>query len=205
MKPRRLLLLAAAAAGAALAVDFYRPARTSLYAFDGHEVARLETEMWRSYYDKRRLALFVDLAATLRTQYGQSWTRSYVTAYHAARAAFVFKEGRSRTDYVRALPGLEAYYRAILPAGANVRRVAERELEWWILHRERAGEALERGLADLQAEIYHLPAERLTEHARLRAEAMRLRDAGGDWSRIRGLLDGSWTSLSAEINRTSRR
>ena len=35
---------------------------------------------------------------------------------------------------------------------------------------------LERALAELQAEIYRVPVERLMEHGRLRAEAMTIRD-----------------------------
>jgi hypothetical protein len=78
------------------------------------------------------------------------------------------------------------------------------ELEWWILHRERSPE-LARGLAELQAAIYQLPAERFAEHARLRAEAMILRDDKGsaiteaDWTRIGAMLDQSWKSLKAGL------
>jgi hypothetical protein len=62
-------------------------------------------------------------------------------------------------------------------------------------------------LAGLAAELYQLPAERFTAHARARAEAMTLRDeraaAGGvtelDWRRIGGLLDTSWSSLHAAV------
>ena len=205
MKLSRLIASAALVAGAALAIDLYRPTETSLRKFDGHEVGRLETEMWRNYYDHRQLALFSNLAYTHRLQFGQSWTRAYVTAYYAARAAFKFQQGHTRADYRKALPPLQTYYESVLPAGSNIKRVAELELEWWILHRERAGEPLDRALADLQAEIYQLPAASVAGHARLRAEAMRLCDAGGDWGKIGELLDASWTALSVAVNQTSRR
>ncbi len=42
--------------------DLYRPVRSSLREFDTKEVARLETAMWRSYYDKERLILFGQLS-----------------------------------------------------------------------------------------------------------------------------------------------
>jgi hypothetical protein len=53
-----------------------------------------------------------------------------------------------------------------------------------------------------------MPAERFTEHARLRAEAMTIRDtkaeAGGvteaDWARIDELLHASWQSLFNVVN-----
>ena len=92
----------------------------------------------------------------------------------------------------------------------DVNRAARLELEWWIIHRERAKHAeedLDHALAELQAEIYHVPVEKVMDHARLRAEAMRIRDtkaeAGGvteaDWARIGELLRGSWRSLSQVV------
>ncbi|HEX8117913.1 MAG TPA: hypothetical protein VF521_11630 [Pyrinomonadaceae bacterium] len=196
------------------AYDLYAPRRTSLREFDGDEVARLETAMWRSYYSRRRVKLFGELAELLRTQYRLPLLRSNAVAYRAARAAFVFKDGRSRADYERALPDLVSFYqsvRAVSDTDFDVERAARLELEWWIVHRERrrhGAEDLPRALADLQAEIFRLPAERFAEHARLRAEAMTIRDdkadAGGvtedDWRRIDELLHQSWRSLHAAVN-----
>jgi hypothetical protein len=51
------------------AIDLWRPVSTSLREFDAEEVARLETQMWRSYYAKERLRLFNELAELLRRQY----------------------------------------------------------------------------------------------------------------------------------------
>jgi len=196
------------------AFDLYAPRRTSLRDFDPDEVARLETAMWRSYYSRQRVALFRQLSELLRTQYRLPLWRSNRVAYHAARAAFVFKDGRGRSDYERALPDLVNFYRAIRAVSDidfDVERAARLELEWWIVHRERRRHApgdLERALADLAAELYRVPAERLAEHARLRAEAMKIRDdraeAGGvtedDWRRIDELLHESWRSLHSAVN-----
>jgi len=93
----------------------------------------------------------------------------------------------------------------------DIDRAAKLELEWWIIHRERDRHApgdLERALADLSAELYQMPAERFAEYARLRAEAMTIRDTkadrGGvteaDWSRIDALLHQSWQSLFNVVN-----
>ncbi|HEY0077201.1 MAG TPA: hypothetical protein VGB73_01035 [Pyrinomonadaceae bacterium] len=196
--------------------DLYAPRRTALRDFDPDEVARLETAMWRSYYERRRVSLFNELAELLRTQYRMPFARSNVVAYQAAKAAFVFKDGRSRADYEKALPNLVNFYSAIREVSDtefDVRRAAELELEWWIIHRERKRHApgdLERSLADLPAEIYRVPAERLFEHARLRAEAMTIRDTkaeqGGvteeDWRRIDELLHASWQSLWRAVNQS---
>lgn len=196
------------------AFDLYAPHRTSMREFDADEVARLETAMWRSYYSRQRVKLFREAAELLRTQYRLPPLRSNAVAYRAAKAAFVFKDGRSRADYERALPDLVSFYqsiRAVSDTDFDVERAARLELEWWIVHRERRRRApgdLDRALADLQAEIFRVPAERFTEHARLRAEAMEIRDTkadqGGvteeDWRRIDELLHRSWRSLHVAIN-----
>lgn len=194
--------------------DLFAPRQTSLREFDAGEVARLETAMWRSYYDKERLALFGQLAELLRKQYRLPLWRSHAVAYQAAKAAFVFKGGRGRSDYAQALPNLVNYYGAIREVSDiafDVDRVAKLELEWWIIHRERnkySRADLDRSLAELPAAIYQMPVEKFAEHARLRAEAMLLRDAkaeqGGvtevDWQKIDELLQASWQSLYQAVN-----
>ena len=83
---------------------------------------------------------------------------------------------------------------------------ARLELDSWIIHRERAAhprDDLDSNLAALQAELYHVPQGRLAEHAKLRAEAMLLRDRGAEnggptaeqWIEIQRLLRLSWRSL----------
>ena len=111
-KARALLALVAVVVivCAWVAYDLYAPRRTEMRRFDPDEVARLETAMWRSYYSRERLKLFRELSELLRTQYRLPLWRSNAVAYHAARAAFVFKDGRSRADYEKALPDLVQFY-----------------------------------------------------------------------------------------------
>lgn len=211
------LWLATAAMAAALAwiaVDLCGPQSTDIRSFDPNAVGRLETAMWRSYYDKEKLRLFTQLAELMRTQYRFPFLRSYVAGYQAAKAAFVFKDGLNRADYEKALPNLVRFYTAIRRVSNrsfDAERAARLELEWWIIHRERASHPavdLERALADLPAEVYGVPVERLMEHARLRAEAMITRDAkaeaGGlaeeDRAKIEGLLISSWQLLWKAVN-----
>lgn len=197
-----------------VAYDLYGPRSTSMRSFDPDEVARLETAMWRSYYARERVKLFTELSELLRTQYKMPYVRSNAVAYSAAKAAFVFKDGRSRDDYEKALPDLRSFYaeiRRVSDISFDVDRASQLELEWWIIHRERKtrkpGE-LDRALADLPAELYGVPAERLMEHATLRAQAMTIRDdkaeAGGvteeDWAKIDELLHASWQSLWRAVN-----
>src|SRR5258705_1587234 len=214
-KKRVLLicLLVLFAISAWVLYDLYAPRTAHLREFDADEVARLETAMWRSYYEKAQVRLFKQLSELLRTQYDMPLIRSNQVAYYAANAAFVFKDGKQRSDYEEALPDLVKFYQSLrnmsdIPFDAD--RAARLELEWWIIHRERAKHPpgdLERALAELQAEIYRIPIERLLEHGRLRAEAMTIRDTrddtGGvteaDWARIDELLHQSWRSLAIGV------
>jgi hypothetical protein len=197
-----------------IALDLNRAHTTDIRRFDADEVARLETAMWRSYYERRRARLFLQLGELLRTQYRFPFWQSQRVAYHAARAAFVFKDGHGRADYERALPDLAAFYSAIRRASDvqfDPQRAAQLELEWWIVHRERkqhqAGD-LAAALAATAAEVYQVPAARLAEHARLRAEAMTIRDdtaaahgvTEADWAHIDQLLHDSWRSLHQAVN-----
>ena len=193
--------------------DLFIPRTTQMREFDPDEVARLETDMWRSYYEKHRLRLFNQMSELLRTQYHMPVVRSNLVAYHAAKAAFVFKDGKQRADYEKALPDLVKFYSAVRRMSDipfDVDRASRLELEWWIIHRQRAQHApgdLAKALTDLQAEIYRVPADRLLEHGRLRAEAMTIRDTkaetGGvneaDWARINELLRESWRSLATAV------
>jgi hypothetical protein len=200
--------------GAWIVYDLYGPRSTSLRRFDPAEVGRLEAAMWRSYYQRQQVRLFNQLTDLLRTQYNLPFFRSNKVGYSAARAAFVFKGGHNRAEYEKALPYLMDFYTAIHRVSDidfNIDRAARLELEWWIIHRERERHKpgdLERALAELPAELYQMPAEKFIEHARLRAEAMTIRDTkaddGGvteeDWKRIEELLRASWLSLYEAVN-----
>ena len=209
------MLVAAAAGGTGWAVaELARPRRADIRVFDPDEVARLETAMWRSYYDRRRLPLFGQLVTLLQGQFHLQPLRAVTLAALAARAAAVFQVGASSADYRRALPYLERYYagiRAVSEVPFDPGRAAWLELEWWIAHREVDDHPpgdLEAALADLAAELYQLPAERLWAHAARRAEAMAIRDRTArrevgvlddDWDRIEAVLWVAWKALADEV------
>jgi hypothetical protein len=191
------------------AVDLFWPFHSDLRQFDPKETATLEAQMWRSYYDHESAQLFFELAELLRTQFHFPLLRSYRTAYFAARAAFIFKDGNTRADYNKALPALVSYFGAIRSIGNitfNVQRVAKLELEWWIVHRDRndyPSGSLQRACAEAAAALYQVPLDSTMEHGRLRAAAMIIRDARAvagevtdkDWMLIESLLEGSYESL----------
>jgi hypothetical protein len=198
-----------------IAIDLYAPHKVDIRDFDADEVARLDTAMWRSYYSRERLKLFSELSELLEKQYKLNFWRRQLIAYYAAKATFVFKDGKSRADYEKALPDLVKFYREIHDISTtdfDVEKAARAELEWWIVHRERQkyqeGD-LARALADTAAAIYQIPPENFLEHGRLRAEAMRIRDTkaetGGvteeDWQHIDELLHTSWRSLRDAVDK----
>ena len=209
------VLVAVAAGGAGwAAAELARPRRADIRVFDPDEVARLETAMWRSYYDRRRLPLFGQLVALLQGQFHLQPLRAVTLAGLAARAAAVFQVGASHADYRRALPYLERYYtwiRAVSEVPFDPARAARLELAWWVVHREVDDHPpgdLETALADLAAELYQVPAERLWTHASRRAEAMAIRDRTSrrpvgvledDWDRIEAVLWVAWKALADEV------
>ena len=198
-----------------IAKDLAFSPRHSLRDFDPHEVARLETRMWRSYYDHHSVRLFADLVTLLRDQYHLPFWRACVGGYHAARAAVVFQRGHERPDYLLAMPDLVSYYQLVNAASTEpipVPAVAATELEWWIVHRQRDRHPpgdLARALAVEQAVIFHQPEGDFAVHAKARADAMDLCDAGNahggnteaEWTRIAQVLDDSWTSLRQAVAR----
>jgi hypothetical protein len=197
-----------------IAFDLLMPHKVEIRDFDADEVARLDTAMWRSYYSRERVKLYSELTELLEKQYKLNFWRRQLIAYRAARATFIFKDGKSRPDYEKALPDLEKFYneiRAVSTTDFDAQKAAKLELEWWIVHRERRKyeEAdLANALAETASAVYNLPKEAFLEHGRLRAEAMKIRDtkaeAGGvseeDWQKIDELLHRSWRSLHAAVN-----
>lgn len=158
--------------------------------------------------------MFMELGYVLDSQFHFPFWRLQLVAYRAAKAAFVFKDGKSREDYEKALPDLEKFYSEIHDVSStdfDIDQAAKLELEWWIVHRQRDQHVqgdLSRALAEAAAVVYGVPAEKLTEYGDLRAAAMEIRDnnaerGGGseeDWQKIDDLLHHSWASLHAAVN-----
>ncbi len=190
-----------------IVADLAIPSHTHLRKFEPKEVARLETQMWRAYYEHRPVYLFQLLGTVLREQFGLSLWKSELGAYYAAHAALVFQRGHSRTDYELALPDLRRYY-GMIRRGSDIAfdsdQGAVKELEWWIAHRDKRDD-LPAALAALQGEIYVMPVAQFERHADLRAKAMVYRDDRGssitneDWAKIENWLDDSWTSLFQRV------
>ncbi|GAB3953844.1 hypothetical protein GCM10028805_38380 [Spirosoma harenae] len=210
---KRYLIPATILLGVWILVDLLIPRHADLRRFDPAEVARLDADMWRSYYERKPAKLFWQSAELIRTQVHAPFWRSFVIAYHAAKAAFIFKDGKGRADYNRALPDLEAFYAAIAKLGnqsLDVPQTARNELEWWIIRREREKHP-PMEWANLQAQtvadMYQISVGDCIEYAQLRTDAMLFRDQKGeaiteaDWQKIQTLLHQSWQSLRKAVEK----
>jgi hypothetical protein len=207
----RKMMLALAIPVAALVGYACWPRRADLRIFDPAEMARLETAMWRDYYEKRYPALFSHLYESSRAQFGFSPFVSLRIALSAAQAARTFQPTRSRAEAEAAIPDLVTYYgllREAAPVAFDSREIASRELDWWQARRESVGpQDYGVTIGQVAALTYGKPQDKpaLRAFGIERAEAMAYRDAHGqaiteaDWSTIETRLRDAYRQLKAAI------
>jgi hypothetical protein len=215
MQPRRRRLLWPALAGLAIqlavtALYVVWPRQPDLTAFDPNAMARLETSMWRAYYEKRYVALFRELYLVSRDQYNFSPLDSVSIALAAANAAKAFQPSTTRTEAARALPSLTTYF-TILARGTTARfdvaEAAREELAWWQARREGAKpEQYGLTIAHVAALVYGVDNDAMMQAGVVRAQAMAYRDAKGeamgeaDWSAIADQLRSAYTLLKQSLS-----
>lgn len=186
------------------------PRAAHLRSFDPVEVARLETRMWRSYYEQRYVALVADLYELSREQYGFSPTDSIAIAWYAARAAQTFQPTRGRAEAQKALPLLERYFAVLRRHGGenfDVVEAARIELDWWQLRRENSLPAQYGSvIARTTAVVFRADNADIRRAGLLRAEMMTYRDQrrdgrmqASDWAHIESELARSYAALRAGI------
>jgi hypothetical protein len=186
------------------------PRHADLTKFDPHAMARLETSMWRHYYEKRYLPLFGDLYNVSRGQYGFSPLDSLQLALAAASAARSFQPSSSRAEAEAALPSLVAYF-AILsdaaPAPIEARDAARTELAWWQARRGAvAPEEYGLIIARVATLVYGVESEDLRRSGVARAQAMAYRDARdasmseADWSTTADRLELAYGLLKKALS-----
>jgi hypothetical protein len=123
-----LPLIASGALTLCIGVDMLYPTRTDFRAFDAHDVAALETRMWRSYYEHRAFALFSELPELLQREYGMPFWQSNLAAYHAAKAAVIFQRGHNRTEYLEHSRTSKGYIAWSSSAGGSTSMATELRL-----------------------------------------------------------------------------
>lgn len=207
---RKLLLFAGLALLAGLAIWAGWPRRVNLREFDPAAVARLETAMWRDYYEKHYVALFGGLYALNRDEYGFSPWDSLRIAWYAAKAAKQFQPTTSRAEAQIALPTLERYYGVIRARSGeqfDIREAARLELDWWQLRREKATPA-EYGavVAQTTTAVFHVANAAIAEAGQVRAAMMAYRDErregrmrDEDWAHIERHLTRAYELLRAGL------
>ena len=202
--------------------------------FDPDRVARLETASWRAYYDRRWLSMARVLVAAHREQFGLSPAGALLATISASRAAIAFAplEG-SDVDVARR--HLVVYYRrvrAALGTTADAATLAERELDYWVVHRRLAiarkanppaadslstADALEAiepmttAFARLHAALFDSTPEMMRPSAEWRALAAVAVDriSGGysadiaaDWAQVENHLQQTYRAIAAILDAT---
>lgn len=182
---------------------------TMRQALDPDEVSFCEAAGWAAYYQRdwpRVLRLMVRLN---RAQFGMGWADAAAAALDTVRAAAAFAPVANDLSATR--HHLTRYFaRARRSAGisADAATLAERELDYWVVHRELANRRkadrvdddltpLVEALARLHAAVFSSTPERMRVSAALRALAAARVDriTGGysddvaaDWEQIYSLL-----------------
>jgi len=215
MNVKRILIFIVALLLLGLALDLTVPLKKNFKQFDPEVVGKLDADMWRSYYEGKPVRLFFQLSKLMREQFQSPYFRSYLLAYSSAKAAFVFKDGHNRIQYASALPHLSSYFNQLNEMSDtpfNYHRMAQEELEWWIIRREHdqySPKDWEKILSKEGEIMFHIPADRFIGYARDRVLAMKLRDEKGqtieekDWVAITKLCIQAWTKFHAAVQPNS--
>ena len=185
------------------------PRHADLTKFEPNAMARLETSMWRHYYEKRYLPLFGDLYDVARREYGFSPLESVQLAVAAAQAAKSFQPSTSRAEAEAALPALVSYFGILsdaMPAPIEVQDAARTELAWWQARREAVSpEQYGLIIARVATLVYGVDGEDMRRSGVVRAQAMAYRDARdanmteADWSVIADRLELAYRLLKKAL------
>lgn len=194
---RFALIGAAFLALAVLAVAVqHRMARPDIHAFDPEKMGRMESAMWRSYYEGHWMRLGSQTMQLACGQYGLSWWDGARMSAYAAVAAMHF---RKNMDDPRCLDALVSYYRIIqhgVPARLDVQEMARLELMWWKERRQNvAPEDYARTIAQLTGAAYGVAENVVLPAANLRTAAMAYRDARRDGK----MTEPDWAEVSRQL------
>jgi hypothetical protein len=171
-------------------------ASPDIRAFDPQSMGRMESAMWRSYYEGRWVRLGWQAMQLAHGQYGFSWWDSARMSAHAAVSAMHF---RKNTDDPRCLAELVAYYHIIqhaVPFRLDVQELARLELQWWKERRQNvAPNDYARTIAQLSFVIYGVDEKFALPAANLRTGAMAYRDARRDGK----MTDADWQEVARQL------
>ena len=164
----------------------------TIRTFDPARVARLETENWEAYYQKRWGRLLQVSVGMVHEAFGLNLWQALQGAYLVGRAEiaaapFPDNDVPTAEAYMRRFYGL---VKRIHHEDFDVEQAARLEVNWWVVHRQHFGQAdsqpLVEALIDLYAATFRLPRERVRDAAHWRAEAMRYSDQWVNESKASG-------------------
>jgi len=154
----------------------------TIRTFDPARVARLETENWEAYYQKRWGRLLQVSVGMVQEAFGLNGWQALQGAYLVGRAEIAAAPFPDN-DIPRAEAYMRRFYgmvKRIHHEDFDVEHAARLEVNWWVVHRQNFGQAdsqpLVEALIDLYAATFRLPRDQVREAAYYRAEAMRYSD-----------------------------
>jgi hypothetical protein len=183
--------------------------RGGLRPFDPDRTAWLETEGWRTYYDRDWLGVLRTILRISQEQFRIPFPVSLLSAYYATRAAAAWAPIKNDPEKSRAY--YEKFYR-LARRFSGLRfdpcRVAELELRYNDVHRRLVGQDDKREfvetMVELHAALFGLPPERVRESAEARVEAANAvdritgrtsTDVVADWRRVEEALQRCYRSI----------
>ena len=193
-------------------------------------IARLETEWWEAYYHRQWLREFRLLIAMHREFFRMGGLTAVAASYDAARAAIAFAPVDGN-DIPKARRFLLRYYekvRRALDCQAGAADLAERELDYWIIHRQVASRRLievnagrpvddpdldeiapvTAAFAPLHAGLFNSTEEAMHQSAVHRAQATAVvdrisgrysPDVAGDWTRVEQYLRLAYRAIEEAV------
>jgi hypothetical protein len=190
------------------------PDPKSIRTFDPARVARLETENWEAYYQKRWPRLLQVSVGLVKEAFGLNTWQALQAAYLVGRAEIAAAPFPDN-DVPRAEAYMRRFYglvRRVHHETFDVEQAARLEVRWWVVHRQlflkEDLQPLVEALVDLYAATFRLPRERVRDAALHRAEAMRYSDrwvndskASGDplLAQVEQELIKSYTALRVAV------
>ncbi len=152
--------------------------KLDLAKFNPRRLAHFEKENYVAYYRRRWLRLLVVSISMVKEAYQLSLPQALYGAYLVARAEMAAAPFPDND-----IPTAEAYMRRffelikrIYALQIDVDQTAQREVNWWVVHRrlfaQEEHQELIEALAKAMSVFFHQPEENLLEAARLRALGM---------------------------------
>jgi hypothetical protein len=186
------------------------------HLFDPDKVAYYEKAGWEAYYARNWLRAFGLLVRLNREQFRMGFFTALSAALDTVRASRAFApidndipaaQAHIQNFFAKARPGLQIE--------ASAQKLAELEMDYWVVHRELALrrsqnhddhdiEAMTQSLANLHAALFNATPEAMRESAEYRALAAKAvdritgnysKDITADWQEVESYLQKAYRAV----------